>query len=394
MRVAFNDIDNFGWTAGAHYYTNLFAALTALPSGDRPTIVVADREGGAIGGYDTYRSLADEVVALPEPPSERFADRVKRRLGAPPPRPPAEAALTAARIDAVFACWREFGPDFAVPTLGWIPDFQHRHHPDLFPPDELVHRDRLFAAMTRNCTRIVLSSEDARRDFERVHPEHADKGRVLRFVAQVPPAALAADPAGVCAEYDLPERFVYLPNQFWQHKNHDLVVEALASLAATRPDVTVVCTGNTSDNRHPLHFGELLARVSRRRVRASFVVLGWVPHLDTFRLLRQSLAVLQPSRFEGWSTTVEETRSIGKAILLSDIPIHREQDPPGARWFDPTDPEDLAARLVEIHDTALPGPDAELEAAARAALPGRTRDYAETFLAIAGEAIAAHGGAS
>ncbi|MEI7625488.1 MAG: hypothetical protein WCK06_04985 [Actinomycetota bacterium] len=56
MRIAFNDIDNFGWTAGAHYYTNLFRALHDLPADRRPEIVVADREGGAIGGYDTYRA--------------------------------------------------------------------------------------------------------------------------------------------------------------------------------------------------------------------------------------------------------------------------------------------------------------------------------------------------
>ena len=386
MRVAFTDIDNFGWTAGAHYYANLFRALATLDA-DRPEIVVADRVGGAIGGYDTYRELADGVVTLPAPPPKRFADRVKGRLGAPPPRHPAEAVLADAGIDVVFACWRQFGPDFAVPTLGWIPDFQHRHHPDLFPAEELAYRDQLFTAMAANCTRIVLSSEDARQDFERFHPEHADKARVLRFVAQVPPAAVGADPQGICAEYHLPERFVYLPNQFWQHKNHDLVVEALASLASTRPDVRVVCTGNTVDDRHPLHFGELLARVSRLGVRDSFVVLGWVPHVDTFRLLRQSLAVLQPSRFEGWSTTVEETKSLGKGIVLSDIAIHREQDPPGARWFDPADPADLAAQLVAVFDTAEPGPDVALEAAARDDLARRTREYAEAFLAIARDAV-------
>jgi len=387
VRVAFTDIDNLGWTAGAHYYTNLFHALRSLP--DAPTIVVADRPGGAPGGYDTYRVLADEVITLPELPPKLFADRVKGRLGFAPPRPPAEGALQAAAADVVFACWRAFGADFAVPTLGWIPDFQHHHHPELFPDEELADRNALFTAMAAQCTRIVLSSEDARRDFERFHPEHADKARVLRFVARVPDGVTDADPAGVCAEYHLPERFVYLPNQFWQHKNHEVVLEALARLRSTRPEITVVCTGNTADNRHPLHFGELLARASRLGVRESFVVLGWVRHADTFRLLRQSLAVLQPSRFEGWSTTVEETKSIGKGIVLSDLPIHREQDPPGVRWFDPTDPADLADRLVEVYDTAAPGPDGALEQAARDALPGRIREYGETFVAIARDAVAA-----
>ena len=53
------------------------------------------------------------------------------------------------------------------------------------------------------------------------------------------------DPGWICDEYRLPDRFVYLPNQFWVHKGHRLVIEALAELPANQPDVTVVCTGNT-----------------------------------------------------------------------------------------------------------------------------------------------------
>jgi glycosyltransferase involved in cell wall biosynthesis len=182
---------------------------------------------------------------------------------------------------------------------------------------------------------------------------------------------------------------VYLPNQFWLHKGHGVVVDALHQLLTRRPDITVVCTGNTTDTRDPLHFGELLARVSQLGVRENFVVLGWVPHAHTFHLLRQSLAVLQPSLFEGWSTTVEETKSIGKPIVLSDIPIHREQAPPEAAYFDPSDPAALAERLIEVYETRSPGPDHELEARARAELPGRTRDYATTFVEIARDAVTA-----
>jgi hypothetical protein len=36
--------------------------------------------------------------------------------------------------------------------------------------------------------------------------------------------------------------------------------------------------------------------------------------------------------------TVEETKSIGKTIVLSDIPIHREQAPASALYFDPSTP--------------------------------------------------------
>jgi glycosyltransferase involved in cell wall biosynthesis len=389
MRLACIDLVNPGWTAGAVYYKNLFSALRQLDDVDRPGIVLAARPSKGDGGHDLYRALADEVVEIPAAPRRgiaRLGRRVERRLGL---KTATERTLEGHRIDAVFSSWGEFKRFVRVPTLGWIHDFQHVHLPELFTPEENRNRDDVFAKVAAHSTRVVLSSEDALRDYAAFCPSYVHKARVLRFVAQPPADVYDGDPRQICVEYDLPERFVYLPNQFWLHKGHRTVVEALARLRSSRPEVTVVCTGNPSDHRAPLYFAELLAEASRLGLRDNFIVLGWVPHVHTFRLLRQSMAVLQPSRFEGWSTTVEETKSIGKTIVLSDIPIHREQAPPSALYFDPTDPAALAERLSEVYDTRAPGPDRALEADAREALPKRSREYAETFVDIVRDAVAA-----
>ena len=391
--VAFADIANLGWTAGAHYYGNLFRALRQLDAARRPRVVVVVPPYKRDAGYDTYRTLADDVIEIPEAPPMGFLRyqlrRAEHRLGRLAGRESDfERLLRANGVDALFACWQEWGPGFGIPVLGWIPYFQHKHYPEYFPAEENRQRDELFDRIAANCPRIVLSSEDARRDYERFIPQFADKARVLRFVAQVPDGIYDGDPADVCAAYHLPERFLYLPNQFWVHKNHAVVVDALAELRSRRPDITVVCTGNPSDNRDTLHFARLLERVSSQGVRDSFIVLGWVPQGRIFELMRQSVAVLQPSLFEGWSTTVEEAKSLGKSVILSDIAIHREQDPPGARYFDPHDPHALAGCMVEAYDTRSPGPDHALEASARAALAERTREYGETFMDIVLEVVA------
>jgi glycosyltransferase involved in cell wall biosynthesis len=192
----------------------------------------------------------------------------------------------------------------------------------------------------------------------------------------------ATDPAEICERYHLPERFIYLPNQFWQHKNHGLVVDAVALAKRRCPDIAVVCTGNTQDHRNPLYLGKLLSKVAALDLRDNFIILGWVEHPDIYQLMRQSLAVLQASLFEGWSTTVEEARSVGKRIILSDISIHREQDPPSATFFDPRDPNALAERLLEAYVDRRSGADDELEASARRSLPERTREFGERFLEI------------
>jgi len=164
-----------------------------------------------------------------------------------------------------------------------------------------------------------------------------------------------------------------------------VALQALTLLQTRAPDFTVVCTGNTNDYRNPLYFGRLLSKISAAGLRDRFIVLGYVPYEHTFALMRQSLAVLQTSLFEGWSTSVEEALSLGKRVIASDLPVHREKALPCADFFDPNDAEALAEALVHVAATATAGQDRKLEEMARSLLSERTRACAELFLEIAGE---------
>jgi len=73
----------------------------------------------------------------------------------------------------------------------------------------------------------------------------------------------------------------------------------------------VVCTGKFFDRRDPAPTAKLLATISRPGLREQFFLLGLVPHDDVYGLMRQSIAVINPSLFEGWSTSVEEAKSLG-----------------------------------------------------------------------------------
>ncbi len=111
-------------------------------------------------------------------------------------------------------------------------------------------------------------------------------------------------------------------------------------------------------------------------------ILGLVDHDDVLLLIRQCVALINPSLFEGWSTTVEECKSIGKRTILSDIEVHREQQPPNSRYFPPHDAEALSIVLREVWEESPPGPDPVMEQAARNDLRKRMSNYAENFIQI------------
>ena len=232
-------------------------------------------------------------------------------------------------------------------NIGWIPDFQHKYLPDFFTVKELQTRERAFALLAEKMDIVILSSQTAKDDFIKYYPQYAEKARVLRFVPAIDFSARRTM-AEVKEKYALPEKFFFLPNQYWVHKNHKILLEALRILKQQGKFVCVVSTGNTKDYRNPSHFAALKEWIGKYDIGDRYIILGMVPYADVQFLAEAAWAYINPSLFEGWSTTVEEAKYRGKAILLSDLPVHREQAPQKGVYFDPADPDELADKMWQM----------------------------------------------
>ncbi len=68
--------------------------------------------------------------------------------------------------------------------------------------------------------------------------------------------------------------------------------------------------------------------------------------------MRACTALINPSLSEGWSTTVEEAKSLGVPMLLSDLRVHREQAGDCAYYFDPEAAGQLASLMARHEDFA------------------------------------------
>ena len=280
------------------------------------------------------------------------------------------------------------GPRSRFPTIGWIPDFQHMRLPEFFSAGERRSRDGMFRRLADYSTRLVVSSEDAHRDLIAFRGQSAHKARVLHFVPGLGNAPREA-PRDVLKRYAIEPPFFHLPNQFWAHKNHAVVIDAVKRARGKGRRLCVVATGRTHDPRNPDHFARLMRRLAESGCGDDFKALGLVPFEDVVALMQLSVALINPSLFEGWSTTVEEAKSLGKTILLSDIPVHREQNPEYGRFFDARDPDGLADLMIEALDAYSPEREAAQAACAGAALPARVAAFARAYEEIALEAAEA-----
>ncbi len=385
MRIGIYHTGGPEWTGGERYVRNLLLALRHVPFAEPVFIAPGNKSDAELA---EWKSLGCKVLRTHSmtrwTPSWwlRQFSRLTRRMDHDVW---SEAFLKDHGIAVTYLrpCTGLAG---AVPNIAWVPDFQHLHLPDMFSQDDVEFRTTQILLAAQYSTHIVLSSHQSYQDFAALAPAYAPKGRVLQFVASIDGALYHRDPSELSVQVGAPKKFFYLPNQFWRHKNHLLVVKALGLLKQWGEHVVVVCTGNTKDYRHPDYLEELQKAVRDLNVHDRFLTLGMVPADAVFALLRQSVAVINPSLFEGWSTTVEESKSIGKRILLSDIPVHIEQAPPGGVYFSRNDPEDLAKKMLELWRHTAPGPDLQMEQEARERMPARLEACGKRFFEIAIEA--------
>ena len=381
IRVAFSMIGGGRGTGGYNYLLNLLRLLCTHEGLDTTPVLLlgtdlSDTETDpfcAIPGLEVVRSPAMDVAR------KSAALRSALLLGA-------DAAhlqlLRTQNIDVVFESAQFFGWRLGLPVIAWIPDFQHRHLPGMFTRTGYWKREIGFLAEMATGRTIMLSSEDARRDCESFYPSTVSRTRAVRFA--VPPgAALAPDEARAVADrYQLPARFFFMPNQLSKHKNHLLVLHALALLRAQGQAVVVVSSGKQADERHPEHFPAVQARLETLGLAPQFRMLGMIPYPDLSALMQASVALLNPSLFEGWSTPVEEARALGVPLLLSDLPVHLEQAGADASYFDRHSAASLAAALAGF--TALTTEQrASRKALARTEATRRVKQFAVDFATLA-----------
>lgn len=372
IRIAFTLIGGKNWTGGYNYLLNLVRSLVEhVPDRVQPVLFF----GTDIDEKDAvpFELIAGAVVIRDAAFNEACKARRLRQALFFGRDQPAASAFAAQDINVVFEAAQFYGWRFPVPAVAWIPDFQHRYLQHLFDFKAYWKREIGFRAQILSGRQVMLSSEDAREDCERFYPSTRGRTHVVRFAVPAANAIDAEAARSVADTYGLPATFFFLPNQFWKHKNHECVIQALRILKARGREVVVAVSGKQADPRDPAHFPRLQQVIKINGLEKNFRLLGLIPNAHIPALMRSCAALINPSTFEGWSTTVEEAKAMGAPMILSSLRVHREQYD-DALFFDADSPEQLGRILDEYL------PDGYLERAKKSAFAAQQAPiYMEKF---------------
>jgi glycosyltransferase involved in cell wall biosynthesis len=242
--------------------------------------------------------------------------------------------------------------DFPIKTesrvrlIAWYADLQHKHYPEFFPFRKRLERDFRNRLMLKNCDRLVLSSQAVADDFSLYYPRSKETPvSIYHFVSIIEKESLLEDIDELKARYQLPNKYFFVANQFAKHKNHKVILQALTLLKKEGLNIHIVFTGRLPNRETSEYISTIYDIIENEELSDCVSFLGLLPRSEQVTLMKNSISVIQPSLFEGWSTVNEDALALDVPVIASDIQVNKEQLGLNGVYFDPYDMGQLASLL-------------------------------------------------
>jgi len=248
-----------------------------------------------------------------------------------------------------------------IPYIMAIHDLQHRLQPE-FPEVSAGQiwksREYLFRNGVRYALGILVDSKVGKEDVLTFYGEHISSEHVY-ILPFLPAHRLCEDgitddqKETVRKRYQLPERYLFYPAQFWLHKNHSRLIHAIHQLRVRyKADTPLILVGSNSggpkEEARELVFQNSMFLAEQLGVRDLVHYLGYVPDEDMPVLYSMATALTMPTFFGPTNIPVLEAWELSCPVLTSDIRGIREQVGDVGILANPKDASSLAAAILQI----------------------------------------------
>jgi glycosyltransferase involved in cell wall biosynthesis len=336
------------WIGGTYYTINLIHALNVLAEEDKPEVTAFSNEKDFTKlqketqyPYLKYEQFEQEKLGVLSRLVNKITSKVLKKV--------IFKQQYKGHLDALFVTQQTgyLNNISQDKCIYWIADFQDKHYPQFFTPGGLAKKHERSQWIADNAKNIILSSEAVKRDWVKFYPHYMGNTTVVHF-AVTHPEYDSLEMIELRNKFSLPKKYFFSPNQFWAHKNHMVVIKAAEFLKEQGKSVIIAFSGKENDNRNPGYIEELKAYVKENNLGDVIRFLGFLDRREQLKLMKNSVAVIQPSLFEGWSTVIEDAMLMNQRVVASDLEVNIEQLGNHGYYFDRLDPKALAILLAEV----------------------------------------------
>jgi len=237
-----------------------------------------------------------------------------------------------------------------VPTVLTVHDLIYHLFQEHHKPLNYWFLNRAMPLFVQRARAVIAVSESTRQDLIRCYGVHPDKITVVHEAAA--PHFCPASPEAIVAvraRYGLPEGFILTVGTIEPRKNLSRLLDALQRLRQKGDNVRLVVVGS----KGWLYEG-FFRRLEELQLADAVLLPGYVPDADLPAVYSAARLFVLPSLYEGFGLSVLEAMACGTAVVCSRASSLPEVGGDAARYFDPTDVEEMAEAIGAVwRDEAL-----------------------------------------
>jgi glycosyltransferase involved in cell wall biosynthesis len=336
---------NDDWIGGTYYIQNIIRALNLLEDNRKPVLLILHDSNSSVEVIQNfnYPYISFLPINFKLAPYKKLCNKFSRFIIG---KKMFKLKLPVAAGQNIYPLASNMSNKNISNGYYWIPDFQEYYLPHFFSNLEVYTRKAINKEMANANYPIVFSSKTAAADFDKFYPDNKNKKRILSFTSFIDESYKQIRLETLQQKFNITKPYFIVANQFWKHKNHFVVLKALLLLKEYFPKFQLVFTGKESDYRNPDYFNTIKKFVLKNELEKQVLFLGFIDRNEQLQLIANAVAIIQPSLFEGWGTVAEDAKALNQFILISDIPLHKEQIQQNCLFFNPEDEHDLAKKML------------------------------------------------
>jgi glycosyltransferase involved in cell wall biosynthesis len=208
-----------------------------------------------------------------------------------------------------------------IATCMTVHDLRHRESASYVRPLRFIRLSLLMSASLRRADSVIAVSEWGASELQRLYG--TDCGKISVIPNAVDPSMVdctrnAVNPAG--------SPFILSVGHLEPRKNQSLLIRAFAGVAVTWPGTLVIAGRDLGEGK------KLRRLITELNLDGRVQLAGAVDRRSLLALYRWCELVVCPSVFEGFGITLLEGMVMGKPVVATDIPPHREVGGDAALW--------------------------------------------------------------
>ena len=233
-----------------------------------------------------------------------------------------------------------FLPALPCKLLQPVHDLMHRFEPG-FEEIKNTYQEREvhFASSSRFVDIVLVDSVLGRQQYIDCYYKRGSHIPHIRILPFATPDYKNKEPEYI----KTPDKYIFYPAQFWMHKNHKNLLQAIYLLKERIPDIHLVLVGSEKNSLF-----DIKKMIPNKALNQNVTIMGFVSDEQVMYLYQNAVALVMPTYFGPTNIPPLEAMALGCPVIASNKYAMPEQIGDAGLLFDPDSPEELATCVERV----------------------------------------------